>query len=605
MTGNRAATTWTRAGIAFSAGVVFLAAQLGGQIAAGHNPLFSLRTLYWHDQLGYLAIAANVVSGDFDSSEPLTRTGVSHYPRFYYSLVGVVARVADLSAVTAWNITGLAFQFAAVVTLSVVLCVISRRWWMGLLAPLPFMTGTLSVVMGQGWYTQLEAHAVLWGPYGALFSKNAEGAGLSIGVTVIALLMWVWTSPVRPITRWSVTIACSSATGALAAFQTYSFLTVTYVLVFTCAAAAIAASRTRILVSSVSVVLLVATWVVGPAVSDQAGQLPTLIFGLLPALPGVFAAIVRSRGLIAAAGVAAAACAAPQIMWTVSGILSEDPFLVYRVASNHDLGVVDARSLVAALPVLVPLVGALVVAFATRDIPVIAASGGSLVALVSLALNDLWGANAEPYRFWINGFLIGGVVATLSWARLVRRRGRPAVDRSDVRDGIRTSDRRFRRVRLASTMILVTSGVLFIAGLADLAAYTSNREVQDSWNPHTPREDAIGELARRALAESPEDLLLPEPCIDARTTKALSGAAISYYHLGMAWPENKVAIDDVMDALFSGAMDIDAMRDADVGWVLTDSACPAQWGQTYASDLMLETEMPYPGGVVSLWRVRS
>lgn len=603
---------------------MYLVAYFAGQIKAGFNPITEMRTAYWGDQLGYLSISANVVSGHFDNPEPLTVTGVNYYPRFYYTIVGVISRLTGMDSVMAWNVTGTLIQLGAVVVLAVVMSILCRRWWVGLLAPAPFLTGTFSVLLHGHWFSSLQSHAVLWGPYGALFSKNAEGAGLSLGVIAMSLLMWVWASRTSHATRWIVTIAAAAAVGMLSSFQTYSFLTMTYVLAFACATAAISRSRRWKLLGAVSVGLLIIVIIFGPALAEQVGQLPTLVFGLLPALPGLIVAVVWSGGLVAAAGVAAIIAAAPQILWTVSGILGDDPFLVYRVASNHDLGAASWQALISALPVLVPLVGAAVIGIVLHDTAVIGGALGTSIAVTFLALNDLWGANAEPYRFWINGFFIGGVAAALCWARIVRRRY-PALtpdavalpsDSSDTTESTTASGGASptrpldRRTRVASTIILAVTAVLFVGGLPDWLAFARDDALQASWNPHSDRENAITAVARSAMAAAPSDLIVAGPCVDPLTTKVNTGAPMAYYRMGMAWPAEREAIDGIHSAISQGTMDFHAMDAASARWVITDSACATDWPTMFTDSLDLVDQHQYvvsgaagQEGTISLWRV--
>lgn len=591
---------------------VFLVTQLGGLLIAGHNPLTTMRVAYGHDQLGYLAITANVISGDFDSTEPITRTGVNHYPRLYYTLVGVVARTSGMDSVTAWNVTGLAFQLSAVAILAVVISTISQRWWMGLVAPLTFMTGTFAVLRGDEWFTFVQPlQAVIWGPFGALYSRNAEGAGLSLGVIAVALVAWAWARPTRAVIRWSVTILAAAVVGMLSSFQTYSFLTLTYVLVFGCATAAIARHRHRWPYAAISALLLVGTFVLGPLVSESLGQLPTLIFGLLPAAPGFILAIAVSRGLVAVAGAAAVASAAPQVLWTASGILGGDPFLAYRVASNIDLGVMTWTALVGATPVLVPLVGAAVIGLLRRDVVVVSITVGGTIALTLLTVNDRWGANAEPYRFWINGFFIGGVLSTLAWARILRR-DVPAPVTWNARELDSTAGRRSRADRPVVASVLVITAVLYAAALPDVVGFNRSDTMQAVWDPSTDRDKAITALASDALSRSSTALIVTDPCIDPRRAKATSGVPLAAYHLGMAWPENKDSIDAIMAGRNAGTLAWDAVTDTDVRWILTDSACMNDWSNDYRERMDMVAEISYPSANdpsgaerISLWSVSS
>lgn len=593
-----------------AAGLVAVLAQQAGQILRGRNPIEGLRTNFWYDQLGYLGIAANVANGDVGTTEPISMTGVSHYPRLYYSIVGGIARVFGLPTVSAWNLTSFVLQVAAVTAIGIVAASLSRRWWVALLAPLPFLTGTFAYLYSNdSWYTVLQAHAVLWGPYGALFSNNAETAGLCVGLIAVSLIVWTWSRPRRPVTRWVNSIGAAAMVGVLSSFQTYSFLTFTYLLVYGAAICAIVhvAERRRIVIGS-SLLLLVAVFLLGPVAAERIGQLPTLMLGLSPALPGLVVAIIRTRGLVAAAGVAAVATAAPQILFTLGGIASGDPFLSYRVASNHQLGIVSWQALVSAAAVIIPLVAVVVLAIRIRDRGTLALAATALVVFFLLALNDVWGANAEPYRFWIEGLLVGGVIALLGLARMA------GISRSQADSTAAETVRAPRGAALLA--VVLVSAVAWAVSLPDWVNYVRDGSAQATWDPSTAREEAIADVARSAESRPGSGLIVSERCVDNRTAKVTSGAAFAYYHLGMAWPADKDAVDDIIAARDAGTLDFDAMESSNTVFVITDSNCSTEWSSVYADRLEPVASERYalaPGevildgaqqdGEITLWRV--
>lgn len=608
-------------------------AQQAGQLRAERNPLTHLRTDFWHDQLGYLAIAANVANGHFDLTEPVTMTGVNHYPRLYYSIVGFLARVLGIPTVTSWNLLSFTLQFAAAFAVGLVAASLSRRWWIGLLAPLPFFTGVFAYLSApRAWYDILAAHAVLWGPFGVLFSNNAETAGLCVGIIAVSAIIWSWSTPVSRTTRITVTIVATAAVGALSSFQTYSFLGTTYLLCFGAAAAGIVTARRKAALLWTSLGLIVVVFVVGPLLASRIGQLPTLLFGLLPALPGLVAAVLRSRGVVAWAGVAAVATAIPQVAYTFLGMLQGDPFLTYRVASNHDLGVTSWQALTGAAVVLIALGVALLFALRTKDPVATSVSAGALTAYPLLALNDVWGANAEPYRFWIEGILLGGVLAMLALSRLAGRilPPRRATDTTDAdasdpkaadadppaeaADADAPAKGSGPRKALIWSLIVVTA--LWAASLPDWVNSLRDPALQAAWNPQTEREQAIQTLAREASIRPEDGLLTTELCIDNRTAKVTSGAPVANYHMGMAWPANRDDIDDIVEARAEQELDFDAMERSDTVWVLTDSNCESAWEVSYADDLervdsvgytLADGEVIHRGsqgpGTITLWRV--
>lgn len=601
-----------------------VALQQFGQLRAGINPLTHLRTEFWHDQLGYLSIAADVAHGHFDNTEPVTMTGISYYPRFYYSSVGFLARITGLPTVVSWNLTSFALQFLAVLCIALVAAGLSRRWWVAFAAGLPFFTGTFAyVIAGRegAWYTLLEAHAVMWGPYGVLFSNNAETAGLCVGLMALSGLVWVWRPGGPTRARVVVTVLASAAIGMLSSFQTYSFLAFAYVGAFSAAIAAMLAVRRRVLLIAATLALIVVVFAVGPLLADRVGQLPTLMFGMVPALPGLVVAIIRSRGLVALAGVVAVGAALPQVLYTMIGALSGDPFLTYRVASNSHLGIVSWQALVGACVVIVGLVGVLIVSAMARDRFAAVISSTALIVLPFLAVNDVWGANAEPYRFWIEGILLGGVAVVVGVARLahVLRPVRSTVAENAGRRASRAqrADARNVPATIALGATVVVTAALWGAALPDWHNSLNDQEMQAAWNPYTERENAASDLAREGSQTSATGLVTTERCIDNRTVKANSGAPIANYHLGMAWPDHRDAIDAIIQARDAEALDFDAMRESNTVWVLTDSSCDSEWSTRYADRLERVDARDYriePGesidagvsqdGTITLWRVR-
>lgn len=559
------------------------------------GPLGSLRTAYWYDQLGYLAIVSDAAAGELDPVEPMTMTGVNHYPRNYYVLVGMISRALSVEPVVAWNATSIALQFSAIVSLSLVLAMLSGRWWVGALAPAPFLTGTLSVVTNDGaWYRPLDSHAVLWGPYGALFSNNAETSALCLIIVVLASLSAVW---LRPVSRWwrvGVSLGGAVVLGALSGFQTYSFLTGTYLVA--AVIAAIALSRSQWWWSAASGLAMAVVLITGPSVAEAGGQLATLVYGLLPLLPGLVRGVVITRGALLLYGGAMAIAAAPPILWTLSGVLGGDPFLTYRTGSNVGLGIIHPQTLIASAPMLIVCAGLIWVSIRARDRTSSAAMIGASVISVYLSINDVWGANAEPYRFWTNCLLITGAVAVLVTARLI---GLLATARDETEASEQTVDRRRSHAGLA---LLAVAGLIYAVSLADVVAFAGDERMGATWNPAADREQAIAAAADRTLEF--DELVVTDACIDPSTTKVLAPAAIAHYYLGMAWPSSVESVSAVMAARSAGTLNASVVQAAEVGWLLRDSAC--------ATPLMLDGvrgdqvgSFEYGGGSISILRLEA
>ena len=361
----------------------------------------SFRSYFAGDQLSYMSMVVNVSNGDFGSAEPFTQTGTNNYPHLYYNFLGLVSRITGISPLQAWSLGGLVAQALLVALLGVTLYLISRRWWTALLAPVPFVIGSFAVLLSDNWFTSMDSHAVLWGPFGVLFTLNGEAAALCLGAAAMLVMLL---AHLRVTSRaWKVALfALASATiGLLANIQTYSFLTTVYLASYVIGTYIIVTSTRRVLLAVLSGGLVVMLFLFGPIIAADAGPLVTLAMGLVPTLPALVALVVRTKGLAVLFLGLAGLAASPQIIGTMLGILGDDPFLTYRVASSKNLGV-DWRGIVGALPLLVPLAATLVAGIRRRTALWIAYPIGAAVVWALGSTNDIWGANQEPYRFWLD-----------------------------------------------------------------------------------------------------------------------------------------------------------------------------------------------------------
>ena len=71
-----------------------------------------VKDYYLRDQFAYLAIARNASVGTSAFVEPFTATGSSIYPSAYYWTLGELARAADTTVFSAWNLVGMAVTLA-------------------------------------------------------------------------------------------------------------------------------------------------------------------------------------------------------------------------------------------------------------------------------------------------------------------------------------------------------------------------------------------------------------------------------------------------------------------------------------------------------------
>lgn len=558
-------------------------AQAGMYLATPGFSLNRFRDYFAHDQLGYLAIVKNYSEGQFAAFEPDTETGANTYPRLYYEAVGLVARVTGWDPIVAWNVCGMAVQALLVGVLAAVLIGVGRRWWVGLLAPVPFMLGTFAWLSTGGWYTPLESHALIWGPFGVLHTLNGETVSLSIAAIGLLVLGLLWLRPAGRTARLTGSTAIALVLGALANVQTYSFIAAIYLLAFGLAAWTILRGR-HLVLAVLSVLLIPVVFLAGPTVAESAGQLPALVFGLLPAVPGVLALVVLSRGAVALYGAAVVLGASPQVVGTVVGLATGDPFLAYRVASNTELGVPVQTGLISGLALIVPLLLILIAAIRWRRPLWGGYALGAGLAWIMLANNDIWGANAEPYRLYMDVFFL--IAATILPVGVLVLRGRDR-GRGRRRAGAR---RRHRWSAIGGAVLCV--GVAAVS-LGDWWEFSQSEVARALMVTDSPRDRVLTELAQESAAAHPGTLVMVDSCIDPRVLKITSGVPVAYYHLGMAWPTEHDALGTVISARLSGAIDRTAALQGKATQVLSDSACGDDWGNRYADILVEQASRAY------------
>lgn len=567
--------------------VIFLAIQAGMYLATPGWSIARFRAFFEHDQLGYLAIVTNFSEGEFQDVEPDTETGSNTYPRAYYEFAGLVARTFHLTPIAAWNITGLLAQLVLVAVLAAVLIAAGNRWWTGLLAPAPFMLGTFARFLGDGWYTQMASHAVLWGPFAVLHTLNGEAVSLSIAGMALLGLGWLWWLPHGRRVRLFGTIGLSLVVGLLANVQTYSFVATVYVLAGVLAVLAIGAGRWLIL-GAASIGLIPVLFVWGPQVAAEFGQLPALVFGLLPMAPGLGVLIIRTRGVVLLYFAAAVLGASPQVIVTLTGLASGDPFLVYRVASNSQLGVPLQDGLLGGTVLIVPLVGILIAALIRRRPEWAAYAVGCGAAWLLLATNDQWGANAEPYRLWIDTFFLIAVTI-LPVLVLVGRDLFASTAGRVAGSAERPRPRAVPRAVGVAGFALVA--VLAVVSMGDFVRFAGSVEARALMDTDTDRYRVAAELAKESAAENPGTLLIVGPCLDPRVVKVTAGVPIAYFHYGMAWPEKFDAVNAILAA--GAALNPAAAADANATRVLTDGRCSNDWSAQYADVLQPQSSQTY------------
>lgn len=590
-----------------AAGVAHVLLQAGPLFARPDFAWNSFRAYFPGDQLSYMSMVVNASQGQFESFEPFTETGVNNYPHAYYLLLGFGAHVLGIQPIQAWTFGGTVVQFLFICFLATTLVLLSKRAWVALLAPLPFLLGTFAFAFGPGWFTGLDSHAVLWGAFATIFTLNGEVFSLCIGGSALLLILLAWVYAKRPWARYTLAAVGALLIGSLANIQTYSFFVVVFVAVYVLAAYGVSVTRRRWVWAAVSLVIAGLLFAVGPVVSARLGPLATLALGLAPAVPGLIVLLIRTKGVIAGFAVLALIGAAPQLIGTALGILGHDPFLTYRVASSKNLGV-GPIGIIASLALTLPLLGILAAGIVRRSNLLVAYSVGVLFSWTLMSANDVWGANQEPYRFWLDTFVVVCMTILPMGVLAVRAMLAPGVD-SAIAGSPEQAERPVgRRVRTWTFAAIALVTVVGAVSAIDMVRFSGDPAYHGLWNYNDPRYQAIAALAQKNLPPDGE-MFVTDPCIDALGFKIVSGAPEASFNAGMAWPADYQGVKDVMDARAQGVFQPDAALAAGVTRVVADSACTtADWAAQYRDSLELLGSKPYDvngqTGTISVWRVR-
>ena len=533
------------------------------------------RAYFSNDQLSYAAIAVNSSQSIGSSAEPLTGTGVSFYPSGWYHFLGLVNNVTGVPVNLLWQVLGLATIGIAIAILGLIAHTLSRRWWAPILPGLALFTGTLSIFIHDYWYTSLSAHAVIWGPFGTLFTLNSGAIALMGGTVALALILWHLLAPSRSNTRIFIAAALI---GLLANLHTYAFFTTaSFAAAFITITALITAKsrrRTVLVIAATGLVLVFSN-----PIAALIGPLPLfallLLVAAIAAYPFIKSNLHTTFSLIALAGIAAS----PQVIRTLLGIASQDEFLAYRQGSSLDLGVPLIAAAVAAVPLIL---FAIYILFVSRVMPgrsqevIYSFFAATAIGAVIMSTNDLWGFNQEPYRFWLQYSIITGFLISILLAY--------ALSFQQKRTGL---------------AVLVVAVLLWLISLADFAGFFSYAREQGVLPTQDSRALAIQELTKEIPSGSRE-LILSSRCTDPQLLKLITSRPVAFFNYGLAWPDNREEVRDLNERLTGNTLI--GLQAAQVGYVITDSNCDSDWAYTEAG-INIISITPYDSGALTLWRV--
>jgi hypothetical protein len=522
----------------------------------------SFKLFFSADQLSYLGIAINVAQGRSGSTEPFTGTGVSYYPRLYYVVMGLLSRISGIDPVVMWWLLGLVLQFVLACFIGWALYVTTRRWWAATLAPLPFLIGTFAGVLHGSYMARTPYNAPLWGPFALIFPLNGGTAGVSLAAcAVLGLLIAGWQG-FRPRPTLLAGIFAAICLGVVGNMQTYSFIGMCYVLIYSTALYGLQSqtARRRWPLPVASAALLAVILLAGVTLAAHTGPLSLFVLGLVPALPGYLVVCRLTSWRLLWVTLLGVLVSLPTTVQTLLGLADKDPFLVYRQASTGKVGTLGVPIITFVEHGAVAILLLLILMFVPHPKSKLIRSYalGALLAWSLLSFNDLWGPDQEPYRFWIDEFVL--VLVT----------GFPLI--AGVAVGALEQARRRPRALLAALTVLSLSIWISAAVLSAkdwLVFNGAARTAGVSWWPSS-RSAAIDSVVSRM---TPDGIVVSDTCTDPLSLKAITGARVALYNTGLAWPEHRLQISAVQSQRRQGKLDTAVALKGGVDYLLTDSHC--------------------------------
>ncbi|MCU1488961.1 MAG: putative integral rane protein, partial [Acidimicrobiaceae bacterium] len=507
-----------------------------------------------------------------------------------------LAHTTRIAPADVWNFVGVLAQVCLVISLAVGAALYTRRWWAAFFGAVPFLVGTLSFT-AQGWFTLMNSHAVVWGAIAVIFPLNSESASLAIARALFMFLLVLANRVSKRRATVLTAIVVGAGVGLLANIHTYGFFTALFLGTYCLSAYALATMTGRwpIIMSLSTIVLIVVLFQVGPPFANAVGRLAALALGLVPALPGLIIAVRRWAVPTIAALVAAGAAASPQIVTTWLALQHGNAFLKYREASSVALGLPWKNALLASTPLLIPLLLILTAGFYHKRPLWSGYAFGSIAAWFVLCKNDVWGANQEPYRFWIDGFaLIAFTIVPIMLDVLLSSFG----SRSSLTE---PSSRRWKYVVATFSISAVVVGTI---SSIDWYRFYKSQEDQ-TFSLSTTNEQSWEAVGAKVTGAQ---LVLTDPCTDGQIFKAVTGDRVATYSPGLAWPARVKQLTAMSELLVAGKDPTPRqLHAAGVGWLVTDGNCSAHWPRTYAPFITRSAGSSYgptPADTVILWRLR-
>lgn len=417
---------------------------------------------------------------------------------------------------------------------------------------------------------------MLWGAFGTFFTLNAEVIGICLITAALALILWRTSQPKHGNAAF---IISGALIGITANVQTYSFFTGLTMAAVWAAIAGLRRSRSRVRVAITVGVLVIAS-LSGNALADLLGHIPIYAFVLIAAAPGALVMAREHVNCALAFLIPLAVLSSPQLLRTAFGLVAKDDFLTYRQASTQDLGVPIGGGLIAALPVILLIITCLIGLRGSKRTAMTSLLFAGAASWLVLCTNDRWGFSQEPYRFWLEGFILNGLLAA-----------------TILPTAWRTYRERTKRGPLFPVTAIIAL-IVAIASLVDVTGWWRFAHDQGILDTSSSRMIAITDITKDR-----EGLIAAAPCIDPRALKLVTDAPVAHYNGGLAWPENPDSIKILLDPERRNVGDPVALRAAGAEFVVADSACTEQWVFAPQDRITQIQSVPYAGGEIRLLQI--
>lgn len=584
---SRARRNWLGAiSIGFSLATTALLLK-PAQPTIGSTHFGDFRGLFAFDQLSYAAIATNASTGELLRVEPFTQTGVSYFPSFWYEFLGLASSYLEIGIPAVWTVFGSAMVALMVLAIGLIAISVSGRAWAAALVGPALWIGPLALAFFPTWYLPPHTSSKLWGPYGLLFSLNAEAVGISLAASSIGIAVWALLDNKRKHKQIWIFSLSALLLGFLANIEFSVFLIATTLVLAWLAiwGLGLLNRRARLLAMAMSLGVFGAGLVAAQTLKDVYGSFFFMVLLIVAALPGIAALANRHKWMATIIGTLYLLGALPQLIQIGNGLLSRDPFFqFYQV--NFEFVTVQLQLFLAATAPIGAWIAALSVLLrhTSAPAPLRALVWASAITIPLLTFNGVWGFAQDTYRMWNGSVALTSILLVLPTALV-------------------TAKLRYSQVRATKVPHMAAIGAALIAlSWWNLGGFRNAVDAAGSVKFGSPRLDAL-----RQITPDLDGLVISDPCIDLQELKIVSSGPVAFYNPSLAWPANREAIDISLTERDLGEIDINSLREAQIDFVVTDSSCDTNYKPNQKPGYLLIRMLEYRAGdefgTLEVWRV--